>query len=123
VRCKKSFTLWEVLIAAFILAFCVTGFFYGYIISAQFEKDINYRNNAILIAEDLIEQIRGFSFYDIVDAFDGAVIIPEYPQGYRGEVEIDVINQKLLEANVVVFWDINGNTGGPVELITYITNK
>ena len=120
---KQGFTLLEVIIAAGIFAIAVVTLLYTYVTVAKAEQNLEYRNQAVFIANSKLEEIRGYSFYSIYNDYNNVDFEPNYPSGFTGHIDVENVSSGLLKVNVSVSWSKGGISGGPVLLVTYIADR
>ena len=120
---KQGFTLLEVIIAAGIFAVAIVTLLYTYVTVAKAEQNLEYRNQAVFIANSKLEEVRGYSFYSIYDDYNDVDFEPDYPLGFTGHIDVENVSSGLLKVAVSVNWNKGSVSGGPVSLVTYITNR
>ncbi len=120
---RRSFTLLEVIIASGILIVSLVTLLYTYVVVAKTEQSLEYRNQAVFIANSKMEEIRGCSFHNIYDDYNNVDFEPNYPLGFSGHIDVEDVSSGLLKVTVAVSWNKGNISGGPVNLVTYIANK
>jgi hypothetical protein len=143
---KKGFSLAEMLLAAAIAAFALSGILATY--ATCFYLIMTSKNVSIATgaAQGLIEEIRNTPFPQIIDNYSNLNFIVNDIPSSRGVVYIDDTNPELLKVIISVCWrqgtiimgedknlngvlnageDANGNgiIDSPVELSTLISNR
>ncbi len=145
-RFVSGFTLMEVMLGVWILAFALCAILVTYISCSLLVATSKNMNTATNAALGLVEQIRSSTFADIMDDYNEINFIVNDMASNRGAVYIDDTNPELLEVTISVCWlqgdkvigedldldgvldageDVNGNgiIDSPVELITRIANR